>query len=104
VRVVLDVGRSFLISAGLGLFHVPQCVTFGDISTITYHATKTSLYVSAPWACPANAHFVPHRHYRLALDVIGRSLLEFESSYEMVAAVRDAIVGRLNDPFADEQH
>jgi serine/threonine protein kinase len=35
-------------------------------------------------------------HYRLALDVIGRNLVTFESPYEMVTAVRDAIVGEFS--------
>jgi len=37
--------------------------------------------------------FIPHRHYRLVLDIIGRSLTTFKSSYEMVAAIRDALYG-----------
>ena len=44
-----------------------------------------------------------HRHYRLALDVIDRSLTDFKSSYEMVSAVRDAIIGKLNYQIVDEQ-
>jgi Fungal protein kinase len=85
--------------------NIPRCVAFGDISTITYHATKTSDYTSAEWTCiPKDHRFVQHRHYRLVLDVIGRSLMAFESSYEMMAAVRDAIIGRFNHPIANEQH
>jgi hypothetical protein len=30
--------------------------------------------------------------------------MAFESSYEMMAAVRDAIIGRFNHPIANEQH
>jgi hypothetical protein len=30
--------------------------------------------------------------------------MAFKSSYEMVKAVRDTIVGRFDDPIADEQH
>jgi hypothetical protein len=85
--------------------HVPNiahCIASGDVSTTTYHATKTSAYTSALWACPTDPHFIPHRHYCLVLDIIGRSLLEFESSLEMVKAVCDAIIGRLNNPIADE--
>jgi hypothetical protein len=70
--------------------NIPCCLASGDITTDKYHATITKDYTTAPWAC---AHFVPHQHYRLALDVIGRTLIKFESSYEMVTAVRDALIG-----------
>jgi hypothetical protein len=82
--------------------NIPKCVAFGDISTMTYHATKTCDYSSQDWTLPTSGRLIPHRHYRLALDVIGRSLMSFTSSYEMVKAVRDAIIGRLNDPIANE--
>ena len=84
--------------------NVPESVAYGDISTTKYHATKTLTYAKETWACSNFDHLIPHRHYRLALNVVGRSLLAFDSSYEMVAAVRDAIVGRFNRPFADEQY
>ena len=97
--------------------NIPRCIAFGDISTTTYHATKTFTYSSAVWssttltsagsadlASSKVAHFVPHRHYCLVLDVIGCGLMAFKSSHEMVKAVRDTIVGRFDDPIADEQH
>jgi hypothetical protein len=85
--------------------NIPQCVAFGDILTTKYHATKTLAYVSEPWACHRNEGlFIPHRHYRLVLDVIGSPLSTFKSSYDMVAAVRDAVIGRFNKPIADDQH
>jgi hypothetical protein len=83
--------------------NIPKCVASGDISTVTYHATKTYGYASQEWALPpteltGHGQLIPHRHYRLALDVIGRSLLNFRSSYELVRAVRDAIIGKLYRP------
>ena len=78
-----------------GVRHVPDCLSSGDIFTTRYHATKTCKYVNAPWACYSTAHFVPHRHYRLTLDVIGRSLTTFRSSYELVSVLHDAIIGKL---------
>lgn len=96
-------GLTYKTLNGCGVKNIPNCVAFGDISTETYHATKTSIYPSHT-AYPRSPHLIPHRHYRLALDVVGRSLTEFKSSYEMVSAVRDAIIGKLNDQIADEQH
>jgi hypothetical protein len=75
--------------------NIPDCLSSGDIATDQYHRSKTCAYVREPWACHSDAHFIPHRHYRLTLDIIGRSLTKYQSSYEMVSAVRDAIIGEL---------
>jgi hypothetical protein len=74
--------------------NVPHCLVSGDISTAKYHSTKTFAYTTKPWACYTDTHFIPHRHYRLALDIIGRSLTTFESSYQLVATVRDSLIGK----------
>jgi hypothetical protein len=73
--------------------HIPRCLDSGDITAGGYQATITMDYTTAPWACFSGAHFVPHQHYRLALDIIGRPVYEFKSSREMVAAMRDALTG-----------
>jgi hypothetical protein len=78
-----------------GVRHIPDCLSSGDILTDQYHATKTCNYVHEPWACYVTARLIPHRHYRLTLDVIGRSLMTFSSSYEMVSVVRDTVIGNL---------
>ena len=70
--------------------HVPHCLASGDVSTGVYHSTTTWKYASATWAQhshTSSTHFLSHRHYRLALDIIGRILVDFHSSYEMVGAV-----------------
>lgn len=78
--------------------NVPHCVASGDISTegpVDYNFTKTHAYVDEPWSCrlPTHGEFTPHRHYRLALDLVGHVLVDYKSSYEMVSAVRDALIG-----------
>jgi hypothetical protein len=73
--------------------NIPRCVASGDIKTDKYHSTKTNKYYTAEWARNISVHLIPHRHYRLVLDVIGRPLTKFTSSYEMVTAVRDALIG-----------
>jgi len=70
--------------------NIPDCLASGDIKTDKYHTTTTNTYYKGP---AASSHFVPHQHYRLVLDVIGRSLTDFVSSYEMVTAVCDALIG-----------
>lgn len=78
-----------------GVRNVPRCLASGDILTDRYHATKTNGYSTSEWACHSDAHFLPHRHYRLVLDLIGDPLSKFSSSYEMVGAIRDALIGAL---------
>jgi hypothetical protein len=63
--------------------NIPHCIASGDISLLSdpgpesYHATKTQDYVQKEWAKPLKAVLTPHLHYRLVLDVIGRSLAEY---------------------------
>lgn len=76
--------------------NVPHCVASGDILSADYHATKTHTYSKEEWACAEATHLIPHRHHRLCLDLVGRVLVGFKSSREMVSAVRDALVGELS--------
>lgn len=73
--------------------NVAKCIVAGDIGDSAYHATKTQNYVSRDWACDTGSSLTPHRHYRLILDIVGRPLTRFESTREMVQAVRDALIG-----------
>ncbi|KAH9162841.1 hypothetical protein EDB89DRAFT_1860451, partial [Lactarius sanguifluus] len=81
---------------GAGVRNVPRCLASGDILTAQYHKTQTWDYVKQPWACHSDTHFLPHRHYHLTLDIIGRLLVQFNSSYEMVRAVRDALIAHMD--------
>jgi hypothetical protein len=80
--------------------NVPCCLASGDIASAAwsadYHATRTHIYTKKSWACCLATHFNPHRHYRLSLDLVGRVLVEYNSSYEMVSAVRDALIGEFS--------
>ena len=95
LRDIWEEGKIYARLAEANVRNIPNCVASGNISTDKYHAMKTCNYTAKSWACHSHsdAHFIPHRHYRLALDIIGRSLITFKSSYEMVAAVRDAMIG-----------
>ena len=89
-------GRVYEVLKSCGVRNIPDCLSSGDIATDQYHASKTCTYLKEPWACLSEAqlrNFIPHRHYRLTLDVIGRPLTSFQTSYEMVSAVHDAIIG-----------
>lgn len=95
VRDIWQEGSVYKTLKEASVRHIPNCLSSGDILSSRYHATKTSNYVRATWACYLTAHFTRHRHYRLTLDVIGRSLTTFRSSYELVSVVRDATIGKL---------
>ena len=77
--------------------NVPQCLASGDISTSPYYATKTCDYVQNSWACKGcpNGPWVPHQLHRLVLNILGRSLVNYKSSHEMVTAVCDSLYGGL---------
>jgi hypothetical protein len=91
---ILAEGVIYKILNNANARHIPRCLASGDISSIEYHATKTHLYaVELAAGRKVEAHFIPHRHHRLVLDVVGRVLVEYESSFEMVSAVRDALIG-----------
>ena len=80
--------------------NVPQCLASGDISTFPYYATKTCDYIQNSWACKGcscylNGPWVPHQLHRLVLNILGRSLVNYKSSHEMVTAVRDSLYGGL---------
>ncbi len=77
--------------------NVPRCIASGDIK-LDYHATQTNLYAEKSWACRLGARLIPHQHCRLVLDVVGRVLHEYSSSYEMVSAVRNALIGEWYKP------
>ena len=80
-------GLTYRTLKNASVCNIPDCLESGDVSTAQYHATKTHDYVEEVWACHSDTHFIPHRHYHLALDVIGDSITNFQSSYQMVSIV-----------------
>lgn len=72
--------------------NIPYCLVAGNISTPKYHFTCTSTYITADCTCHSDAHFIPHQHCWLTLDVIECSLTMFKTSYKMVTAVQDTLI------------
>jgi hypothetical protein len=62
----------------------------GDVDE---HQTHTQDFVSKPWAKNIMKSLRPHQHYRMVLGVVGRDLTSFESSWEIVGTIRDALQG-----------
>jgi Fungal protein kinase len=69
--------------------HIPFCSYSGDVGDQIYHASRTHEF-----GAPSAPSLVPHRHYRLVLDTIGRGLETFKRSLEVVTAIHDALVGK----------
>jgi len=78
-----------------------NCLAWGDILD-PYHVTQTQNFTQAKWACtlndasnnsPNKHQFLCHQHTRLVLNVIGSTLLEYQSSFEMVSAVQNGLIG-----------
>jgi hypothetical protein len=72
--------------------HIPPFVRGEDIP---HQRTLAQDFVSASWARPIARPLRPHQHYRFVLGVVGRDLMSFDSSWELVNAMKDALQGAL---------
>jgi hypothetical protein len=70
--------------------HIAPFVCGGDIP---HHRTCTQDFTSKHWARLIERSLRPHQHYRVVLGVVGRDLTSFDSTWEMVNAIRDAVQG-----------
>lgn len=71
---------------------VPHIASFWKGNDIKAHITVTDFKKSLPWA-RRSAKMASLRHYRMSLEEIGRPLNTFKSSYELTAAIADAMEG-----------
>jgi hypothetical protein len=72
---------------------VPNIPPFGKGNDVRDHMTLTNTLREKMWAC-SSKEMVLLRHYRMTLDVVGRSLTSFNSSREFVSAIADAMEGK----------
>ena len=82
-------GDTYQLLAASKVKNIAPCSAAGDIEK---QATLMHLYKDHPWACKTKMVLVPH-HYWLVLDVIGKPLTTFSSSWEMLCCVLDALEG-----------
>lgn len=75
--------------------YVPLCLACGDVDSWVEQKTQTLKHSKYSWACRKGLVIVSHTHYRLVLDLVGKSLSSFASSKELVQALHDAAIGRL---------
>jgi len=74
--------------------NVPHCELAGDVGDEKFHRSLSHKFVNE--SHPFALEFVPHRHYRLVLDHIGRKLEDFNNSKEMINAVYASLLGKLS--------
>jgi hypothetical protein len=70
--------------------HIAPLLCAGDVPL---HRTRTQDLSTKPWTGPIERSLRPHHHYRLVLGVVGRDLTSFDSTWEMVNSIRDAVQG-----------
>jgi hypothetical protein len=74
---------------------VRNIAPFGMGNDVRGHQTLTQSYVDAPWAVSTKG-IICLSHYRMTLDVVGRPLVEFDSSRQFISAIADAMEGELS--------
>ncbi len=79
----LDVYEKLL---GAGVNNIATPLGGGDVDPLR-QKSQAQVYLSRG--------FDPRLHYRFAVKQVGRPLEEYDSAYEMVWAVYDALVGEL---------
>ena len=82
-------GNTYVVMAAAQVKNVAPCSAAGDIGD---HTTLTHLFKDELWACKTKRVLVPHHHYRLVLDLIGKPLTTFSSSLQMLRCVLDALI------------
>jgi hypothetical protein len=73
-------------------YNVPHIAPFDRGEDVCDHFTIGHALREKAWACKTK-ELVCHRHYRMGLNVVGRSLIEFDSSWELVNAIADGMEG-----------
>jgi Fungal protein kinase len=74
---------------------VPRCLAHGVVNHEAKQATQTKAHSERSWACKRMGEIMSHTHYRLVLDLVGKSLSTFTSSKQLVQAIHDVLIGRL---------
>jgi len=77
--------------------NIPCCSMSGDIGDDDFHCSWTDKFVGKFVQHVLAPQLIPHRHYRLVLDMISQELQGFRHSWEMVTAVHAAVNGKLTN-------
>jgi len=88
---MVKAGDTYEVLHGANVSFIAPFV-WGDV---LQHRTLAPEFIPKPWVKGAVKNLRPHHHYRMVLGVVGHDLMSFESSREMVGAIRDAFQGTL---------
>ncbi|KZT18272.1 hypothetical protein NEOLEDRAFT_1033452, partial [Neolentinus lepideus HHB14362 ss-1] len=81
-------GAIYKVLNDKGVSNIAQVLCHGDVRD---QATVTADYVNASWALETRT-LSKHKHYRIVLDAVGRTLDKASSSRAIVKAIRDILV------------
>lgn len=81
-------GRTYRLLNSKSVRNIPQLVTTGDVLGVPGWISGDEPFLKL------HKHRV-HVHYRLVLDTVGHSLTHFSSTWELVTAIYDAMIGEL---------
>jgi hypothetical protein len=85
------------IYAQLEEHNVPHIAPFDRGDDVLDHITIAQTLTKEPWACLMKK--IPHyKHYRMTLNLVGRDITSFKSSWEFVNAIADAMEGQRHWP------
>jgi hypothetical protein len=96
-------GMMYAILQAANVQFVPCCLMHGVVNHVAEQWMQTKAHSEHSWACKRMGEIMSHTHYHLVLDLVGKSLLTFTSSKQLVQAIHDVLIGRLL-PIHDNQN
>ncbi|KAG1868916.1 hypothetical protein C8R48DRAFT_598373, partial [Suillus tomentosus] len=88
---ILPEGVTYKLLKDANVRNVATCIACHDVPSLPQQRMQTLKFANASWACH-HEHLTPHIHYRLVLNLVGKPLIQFISSRQVVEAVRDALI------------
>ncbi|KAG1856264.1 hypothetical protein C8R48DRAFT_551628, partial [Suillus tomentosus] len=89
---VLSEGETYKLLHSHNVSNIANCIAYHDVPpSIAQQSTQTAKFGCAKWASP-HLPLTPHILHCLALDIVGEKLTDFESSRQLILAVRDALI------------
>ncbi|KAG1894227.1 uncharacterized protein F5891DRAFT_1195511 [Suillus fuscotomentosus] len=89
---VLSEGETYKLLHSHNVSNITNCIAYHDIPpSIAQQSTQTAKFGCTKWATP-HLPLTPHILHRLALNIVGEKLTDFESSRQLILAVRDALI------------
>ncbi|KAG1904968.1 uncharacterized protein F5891DRAFT_897069, partial [Suillus fuscotomentosus] len=84
-------GETYKVLKNANVRNIATCITCHDVPSLPQQRTQTFKFVNTSWVCTHQA-LTPHIHYHLVFNLVGKLLLHFKSSHQVVYAVHDALI------------